>query len=306
MLDQLPHLLDAASLAYYRLQNETFVRFPIRLSAAGSCPRALRLKMDGTPERPLDPTGARIYTLGNQRGSALEKGLELVSKEMKGAIQVLTQTNVRLRIPHPSGGRWSEPDMDRLHTEFALFSGAIGVNRDDLPISLDRQAGEVWVHGHPDVVLVNEIGEACVLDFKTANPFALKKLDPERIETVSEGYLVQLATYVSAINQQSGIVTVTSAAIVYEDKADQEHVIVPIRHVGALQPYLETGITNIQSVLKAVIDDVPLARPFSPSESGLLPWQCNYCDVCEACWKEKGWENTAPSARIPKGRVSVE
>lgn len=307
MINNLEALLDAASLAYYNEDIDNKGAIPLRVSSAGSCPRATLIKMLGeAQERDLDPLGSRIFSLGSQRGEAHARGLALhaASLDHDERFMVLPEKQVWITVPAPAGrGPWTKHELDTL-TNYLNEKGD-----PDAPLRIGPN-GEVLVRGHADCVLVDRNGDATLIEFKTARSYALKGIDPDRIETVNESYLVQVALYAHGLTSNERLLTgagmrLKSAAIVFEEKDSQELTIVRFNDVSVLQPWAELGLRNLSDIVSAFVDGRELPRPYQPNEKGFLPWQCNYCTVAQHCWKDRSWRDAQPTGRIPKGCVDV-
>lgn len=293
MID-IPSLLEEGTLSDYERKNRRFKarNQKMRVSNAGGCARATLLELRNAERRPLDPTGARIFMLGTQRGEALEQALREAAINSEGRFVAMAQRPTFVSL----GRDWNDDEIAKIE---ALIKEQ-GQGEDHSPLGVDED-NEVYITGSPDMTLIGD-EEVVVLDFKTMKEWPFKKVNAEDFESIGEPYLVQLALYAHSVAETHTRGKVR-AALVFECKNTSELKVVEFT-LAQLLPYCEIGVENLRKILRAYCNDTDIERPHQPNEKGMLPWQCNYCAVCQTCWKDRGWTDTS-NDRIPKGRVTV-
>lgn len=291
-------LLELGSVLVYEEEN-THGTCPISLSQAGACERGVAIKAKTAQKRRVDGTGARIFQNGTDRGKRNARALELA---VKARGQDLEVSIVGVEMEH-----WMH-----VHTCLATEAEEIvlrlaQIHGPKLSIRMRATAGplaSIEVLGHSDVVL--RVGNTLhVVDFKTMNQWALKKINAEDYRTAQEASLIQIACYTECLKDvrnwplgDSRNPLVGDACLIFEDSNDKDYVGPVWLPVDAMGEYVEKGRRNLTAALNSVLSGKLPDRPFGPDEKGKLSWRCNYCDVASECWGDLIY-NAEPSKRIP-------
>lgn len=283
-------LLELGSTLVYEEANDHGT-CPISLSQAGACARALSIKAKSAQRKRIDGTGARIFRAGSDRGKRLARAMELACKERDDVTIVGVEMDHWLTV-----GQWSVADADR------IIDTLKGIHGESISVRglFTSEGPSLQVLGHSDVVL--RIGNTLhVVDFKTANEWALKKVNVNDHTSCNTSYLQQIACYSAALNDvaiKMGCV-VGAPTLIFENKNSNELVGPVWLPAACIDQYADMGRANLAEALNAVLRGTPPVRPFAPDSKGKLPWNCDYCDVAADCWGDEIY-NSKPGERIPK------
>lgn len=299
-------LLQCVDLGY-KDQEDDELRFPVRLSALGHCPRKTRALLSGAAKREFSARSLRIFEQGHDRGArlahVLHAGLgvhllnlahgdwkQLTEEELHAAVAELGE---RYQV-HTEVEVWCPTQITGERAEQVVAAALKWQEDNDIhePEKLSvmvNAEGVLCIRGRADVVIVDKVlRQFWVLDFKTKNSWGFKKL---KDEGNSEDYEVQVLAYVRGfIHEQEEPWTCEGAWLYYEDHDKRNHEVVPVLLED--DGILDLAIDRTSKLLRnwatgGSIEEAPAihAQPSKWTKkkhvgaAGCLPWQCNYCSV---------------------------
>jgi len=292
-------LTQEGILTNHLAANENRNNCPLRLSSAGKCKRQVALKTSLAEERPLDYEAAAMFSHGNMRGEQMAAGL--VTAATAKQMAVMLETEHWLEIPNPDSddGLWDTKMTGEL---FAVLDGMFGEK--DLPVrfTVVEARCHIEVRGRSDAILIDTDSKVTVVENKTMNPYSFKRTVNDPDEKIDAAYKCQLASYVVAFEEENPEVEMMDPVFLFEDKAFHAN----FKHhtpVEEMRDLVNTMVRPQYALLfKAIVagKQREVSPDFGPNQSGKLPWNCNYCDVAAACWRNAGLTNKKPGQRIPE------
>jgi len=317
-VEHIRNAMASGSMLLNRLRDDPFgikgQEFTaLRLSSSGGCAAALALKGSTRGIREVDEKGSRIFELGHQRGESLLNALKLGMDSLSMSEEVPTITAelpVRMKIGDAS-------DPMKLLALADAFPGMVSDVRHEREAdgSIKSATASLYAKGHLDGFIQGAKFDR-VVEIKTMNPFVIKKVEEDKIGTVNENYITQLACYETALVEM-GITTwerLLPGLFICEDKANCALKLVELPHDQA-KLYAGRAKARFARVVQYLAEfhthngltdpGVADLREYAPDGNGKLPWQCNYCDVAKLCWGSR-LKSTESKAAKPQLYVIPE
>lgn len=159
-----------------------------------------------------------------------------------------------------------------LALDLAAGLGPEWTARTEVEVSL--MVAGVTVLGHLDVLLIGPDERRIVVEYKTMNEWAWKRVSESDPLSISEHYRAQGALYAVAAEA-------SELHFVCESKNDGKHKIVSIPPEQVLKDERFARLNLATAILAHRVREIP--DPLPADGSGSLPWRCNYCSVWQTC-----------------------
>lgn len=303
---------------------------PLRGSALGKCARALAYRVRGEPQagRTTTQRSRNIFGAGDDAEVRLVRLLQRVLPEgwrLVGTLEDQVKLTTALRVRDSDDAEW--------------------VAENHAYINTDRDWTSLWVEvaGSPDGLLLRPDGTTAVLEVKTMNDNAFRRVERALRAGVApwgpeEGYYWQAQAYLwadwGAGMRALGLVRFDGSS---PPSPRETYVVAMNKNSGHLLGWwLDQSIvarnTLEQHVTTALAASVPGTENTAPRRlpggqvlrpkvvmgkrgkpiagHGKLPWQCAYCAHYRPCWGPLGLEErverNALALYVPPERVAVE
>ena len=173
-------------------------------------------------------------------------------------------------------------------TSLALCAGCDLRHTGKEQSTLKMDLGEgVEATGHPDGVLVDEIGEQYLFECKSMSSFSFRDFEKGEIDWA---YQCQIQAYMDALDIRACVYVALN-----KDAGVLKELVIPF------DPDIASDATQrMKQVAESKRGSLP-DREFTPDDKGFLPWNCGYCSYWCHCYPQAVFKKAGRSMRLYVG-----